>query len=241
MLGEWIIMQCANCKTELPAQAKFCPECATAVPGGASIRVNQEIGTVKGQVTGVVLGEGEPTAGLNSVTTQNVDSVESGGAVVGTILGGQGPLHVGGQQHYGDNVLGDKRLVHTDNSIQTGNITDSTGVAIGHGARVNVNQTSGASMDEIARLFALIYQQIDARKEDPNMDKEELTQAVQRIEGETLKGEQANPGKLKRWLKMLADMASDIGDVVIAALTSPALGIAMAVRKVAEEARKRVQ
>jgi hypothetical protein len=253
-------MQCTNCNTELPANAKFCLECAAPVLASAGIRVNQEIGSVKGSVTGAVLGDDAPPAGLNVAASQKVESVESGGTVVGAVVGEH--AQVGGQRQYGDNIQGNKRVVNTDgganiegsvnvhggdfvgrdkinSNIKVGNITDSTGIGIGNNVHVNVNQTSGVSADEIAGLFALIYQQIGARKEDPLVDKEELTQAVQRIEGETLKGEQANPDKMQRLLKTLAAMASDIGDVVIAALTSPAAGIAMVVRKVAEETRKR--
>jgi len=221
-------MQCNNCKTELPVHSKLCPECGMAVPGGANLQVQQDIGSVKGDVAGIVLGQGNLPPGLNSTTTQKVDTVESGGTLVGTVVGGKEPVHVGGQQHYGD-------------SITVGDITDSTGVGIGNNVNVNINQSSGASADEIASLFAVIYQKIQAREEDPDVNKEELTQTVQRIEQETLKGEQANPGKMNRWLKTLAGMASDIGDVVIAALTSPALGLATVVRKVAEKARTEAQ
>jgi len=256
-------MRCKNCNTELPAQAKFCSQCGARVPAEASIQVDQEIGTVKGNVAGAVLGDGALPAGLNLAASQKVDNVESGGAVVGAVVGDH--AQVGGQRQYGDVVQGDKRVTHTsggahieggvnvsgggdfvgrdkiDHSIKTGNITGSTGVAIGHGAQANVSQPGGASVGEIARAFAIIYRQIQAREEDPNVDKDELTHTVERIEEETLKGEQANPTKMERWLKTLAGMASDIGDVVIATLANPAVGIATVIRKVAEKATTQAQ
>jgi len=80
-------MLCTNCKTQLPENAKFCPNCSTPVPNDAGQQMQQDI-------------------------RQKVDAVEESGAVVGTIAGGEGPVHVGGQQQYGDVVHGDKHVYH---------------------------------------------------------------------------------------------------------------------------------
>jgi hypothetical protein len=117
----------------------------------------------------------------------------------------------------GDEVGGDK--------IAVGDISGSTGVAIGRGAQATVTRT-GLSGDEIARLFAAVYRRIEARPEDPDVDKEELTETVRKIQREAAKGEAANPNRVARWLKTLALMASDIFDVTVACLTSPVAGIA---------------
>jgi hypothetical protein len=148
--------------------------------------------------------------------------VDTGG---GDFTGRNKVVH--GDQVHGDKVGGDK--------ITVGDITGSTGIAIGRGAQATVTQ--GLGDDEIARLFAAIYQQIEARPEDPNVDKKELTETVQKVQQETAKGEGANPNKVERWLKTLALMASDIFDVTVACLTSPGTGIAAVIRKVAEKAK----
>jgi len=131
----------------------------------------------------------------------------------------------------GDKVAGDK--VGGD-QIQAGDIS-GTGIAIGRGARASVTQ--GVSGNDVAALFAAIKQQIDARPEDPNVDKDELNELVQNIEQENAKGEQANPSKVERWLGYLASMADDIYAVTVEALKSPAAGISAVVRKIAAKAR----
>ena len=105
------------------------------------------------------------------------------------------------------------------------------------GNQNTLNQSVNTQANEIANLFEVAYQRIEERKQDPQVDKEEITQAVQRIEQETAKGEEANPDKVDRWLKTLTGMAPDIGEVVISCLTSPAAGIAAVIRKIAEKAK----
>jgi hypothetical protein len=73
-------MQCTTCKSELPPKAKFCPECGTPVPTETSMTVQQDVGTIKGTVVGQSLGSAELPPDLKSTTTQNVESVESGGS-----------------------------------------------------------------------------------------------------------------------------------------------------------------
>jgi hypothetical protein len=125
----------------------------------------------------------------------------------------------------GDRIGGDK--------ISVGNIEHSQGTAVGRGAQANVTQ--GVSDTTLAQLFSSVYQQIAARPEHPDVDKVELTETVQKIQNEVAKGEQANPNRVGRWLKSLADAAPDILDVAVACLTSPAAGVAAAIRKVTEK------
>jgi hypothetical protein len=81
-----------------------------------------------------------------------------------------------------------------------------------------------------------VYKQIEARPEDPDVDKEELTETVQKVEQEAAKGEEANPTKMERWLKFLGDMAPDILEVTAACLTNPLAGVGTVIRKIAEKA-----
>jgi hypothetical protein len=167
---------------------------------------------------------------------EHVDT--GGGAYVGGSVDTGGGDFVGrdktvqGDEVHGDKVMGDK--VGGD-KITVGDISGSTGVAIGRGAQATVTQGLGG--DEIASLFAEIYQQIEARPEDPDVDKEELTETVQKVQEEAAKGEEANPNKVERWLKFLSDMAPDILNVTVACLTNPVAGVATAIRKIAEKAK----
>jgi hypothetical protein len=156
-----------------------------------------------------------------------------GGAFVGGNVNTGGGDFVGRDKHvHGDEVHGDK--VGGD-KITVGNISGGTGIAIGRGAQATVTQGLGG--EEIAKLFAAVYQRIEARPENPDVDKAEMTNTVQQIQAEVAKGEAANPNKVERWLKNLAGMADDIFEVTAACLTNPAAGIAAVIRKVVDKAR----
>jgi hypothetical protein len=116
-------------------------------------------------------------------------------------------------------------------SVTTGNVA-GTGIAIGHGASASVSQGLGA--EELAKLFDAVYRRIEQRPDDPEVDKEELAQTVGQVQREVAKGENANESKLRRWLKMLAELAPDVFDVTLAAIANPVAGVALAVRRVAE-------
>lgn len=90
---------------------------------------------------------------------------------------------------------------------------------------------------ELTKQFAQIYQTIEARPQDPNTDKTEIKDTVQKIEQEVKKGEQANPAKVERWLKFLAGMSDDISQVVASTLASPLAGVAKAIQLIAKKAK----
>jgi hypothetical protein len=127
-------------------------------------------------------------------------------------------------------------MVGKGEGIHVGNVTGNTGVAIGHNAQAHVAQ--GVGGDQLAQLFASVYQRIESRPDDPDVDKEELTDTIQKVEAEAGKGEHANANKVERWLNGLADVAPDVLDVAIAALTSPIAGASVAVQKISERIKE---
>lgn len=192
-------------------------------------------GLSKGQPAPNPLGEidkEEPAKVVRKIDT-------GGGAYIGGSVATGGGDFIGrdkivhGDEVHGDKVMGDKV---SGDKITVGDISGSAGIAIGRGAQATVTQ--GLGSEDIAKLFAEIYQQIEARPEDPDVDKEELTETVQKVQEEVAKGEEANPKKVERWLRTLAGMADDIFEVTVACLTSPAAGIAAVIRKVAEKAKQ---
>lgn len=223
-------MNCTKCGNQLPAKAKFCPECGTEVPPKqAEVTAKQDVETVEGTATGIVANEGALDKGIRASSEQNVGTVRSGGTVTGVVIGSdEGQTFVGGQHDHGDNVGGDK--------ITVGDISDSTGLAIGSGASATVTQ--GLDADEIAALFAPIHQKIADLPDDPDVDKEELTETVQKIEKEVAKGEEASPKRVERWLKTIVLMSEDIFEVATATLINPAAGVATVIKKVAAKARE---
>jgi hypothetical protein len=192
-------------------------------------------GLSKGQPAPDPLARIESTKEANvgrKIKTGGGDYIEGGVNTGGGAFVGRDSVsrdkHVHGDEVHGDKFGGDK--------ITVGNISGGTGIAIGRGRQVTVTQGLGG--DELARLFAAVYQQVEARREDPNVDKEELTGTVQKVQEEAAKGEAANPTKVERWLGNLAEMAPDILEVTVACLTNPAAGVAAVIRKVAEKARE---
>jgi|GEM_PF-711516 len=136
-----------------------------------------------------------------------------------------------GGDYAGGNI--DKRS-GTFNTVSAGGDLNIGGDFVG---RDKININAGVSGAELAQLFVSIHQQVRARPADPNVDKEEIIGMVERIQQEATKGESANGSKLERWLRDLADIAPDIFDVTVAALTSPLAAVGLVVKKVAEKAK----
>ncbi len=83
------------------------------------------------------------------------------------------------------------------------------------------------------RLFDPVYHEIEQRLQDPRVDKPELYDTARRIEGEVLKGDQANPERVERWLQLLRDVAPDLLGPVTAALLTEDAGVPEPIRQVA--------
>jgi len=119
-------------------------------------------------------------------------------------------------------------------TITVGDVSKSN-VAVGRGARVTVS--TGWSDALLEQQFQKIYERIEERPADADVDKKEISSTVESLQSEVSKGENANPNKVERWLKTLAEIAPDILDVVLAAMLSPASAISTVLRKIAEKAR----
>lgn len=208
-------MQCPNCKSKVSKTAKFCPECGKPIPTETNISVKQEVGKVKGTVVGQSLDADKLPA--KSTTTQKIDSVEKDGVVVGTSVGdGQ---QIGGSRQYG-------------HSISVGDVKGSN-IVVGNHNRVSV--THGASAEEIAQAFSTLLQAVQAKAESP--EKVMAQTAVQGLEAEASKGEEAQEGNVQKWFEILGNMAPDIWEVAVDTFTNPVKGLSTVFKKVAERAR----
>jgi hypothetical protein len=128
----------------------------------------------------------------------------------------------GGVNIFGDSVNVGGDIVGRDKITTTA--TTTTGI-------------DAAALVELLKAFKDINRQIDTRKEDPTVDKEELKETVKKVEEEVKKGEEANPTKVERWLKFLGVMAPDILQVTAATLANPVMGLSLAIKKIAEKAQ----
>jgi hypothetical protein len=119
-------------------------------------------------------------------------------------------------------------------SITVGDINEATGVAIGHGAKAIVTQTSGAG-DEIAKAFAAILQKVEVMPEGPAKD--DAKGAVNKLEAEARKGKQADEGRVRRLLTFLVEASPDVWDVAINTLVNPITGVGTVFKKIAERVK----
>jgi hypothetical protein len=267
-------MKCAKCGQELLEGANFCQHCGAPVKaapqaaegssGAADVVVRQRIGKVEGgQVVGNMVSE-EAAEKLKLQADQEVNEMGPGAAVAGNIVAGEAPVHVGGQQHYGDVVhgrkidtgggayiesastgggdlvLGDKisgDYVRGD-KVQGDKISigdvSRSQVAIGQGA-----QAQGVDRALLTQLFEQVSQRIDQQPENPAIDKDELRDTAARVEKEVAKDDQANPERLKRWLDVLEKYAPDIVEIIVNALLNPGAGAASVVKSVLKQFDRR--
>jgi hypothetical protein len=119
--------------------------------------------------------------------------------------------------------------------IQVGDISGGTGFAIGHRAHAVVTQTSGATADEIALAFSALHQKVDGLPEGP--DKSVAQKAVQALEAEARKGEQAAETQVQKWMNFLAETAPDAWEVAVEILMNPIKGVGMVFKKIADKAK----
>jgi hypothetical protein len=120
-----------------------------------------------------------------------------------------------------------------------GNISGSTGVAIGRGAQASVDQSR--TTITLHQVFETIHEKLEALPAQVEVTPQVIEDAqaeVDELHREAEKGERADESFLMRRFRNLARMGPDILDVVTATLLNPAAGVALVVRKIAAKARE---
>lgn len=121
------------------------------------------------------------------------------------------------------------------------------GGAVGPGASVKAKNIAGRDIiigtnaKDVADAFAQIYAAIDTKSFPPGVDAQEVREAVEIIEAENDKGDDASEKIVRMSFRTLAQMAPDILEVAIATLANPMLGISMVVKKIAEKAKEEAE
>jgi hypothetical protein len=95
--------------------------------------------------------------------------------------------------------------------------------------------TTAAAPDEIARAFVIIMQAVNALPE--GSQKQDAKMAVQNLEAEARRGEQADESRARRWFAFLAEISADVWDVTVQTLANPVAGISLVVQKIAQRAK----
>src|SRR5574341_1661381 len=122
------------------------------------------------------------------------------------------------------------------NITTSGGSVTSQGDVVAGNKSVNTSGISGAELIELFKQFQGIYRKIDARPDDPIVDREALKAAVRGIQQEVAQGERADPDKVEKWLTFLAGMADDVFQVTVATLANPAVGVAKAIQLITQKA-----
>jgi len=197
--------------------------------------IAQGDGAVAAGERGVAIGGNATGANIMTGNRNRVERIDTGGGTYirgnvnasGDFVGRDKVTHgdnVHGDKVQGDKFTGDKVMGNKNegDQISVGNISGSSGLAIGRGAQATVH--SGVQSSDLTDLFAVIYRQIDARINDP-VDRGEVRQNVERIEQEVGKGDAANQDRVKRWMAAVKDIAPDIFAALVRALLNPAAQI----------------
>jgi hypothetical protein len=119
--------------------------------------------------------------------------------------------------------------------ITVGDITGSTGIAIGRNISQEIHIIRGISADEIAQAFAVLQQAMQAMPDGPG--KIMAQTAVTNLQTEAEKGQQASEDNLRQWLTMLDQMAPDIWEVAVDTFANPIKGLGTVFQKVAQRAK----
>lgn len=226
-------MKCTHCGETLVAGANFCQYC------GAAVKAQPAEGEAK---------PGEATRTDIQIDVGRID----GGQVIGQVNAhGDGPLHIGGEQHYGDDVQGDKidlgggaYIEHADTAggdlvlghkiggdfVQGDKIEGDKITVTGQGGRVEVSH--GLDATSLAAVFQQVSRRLDRLPEQGEIDTDELQELARRVEKEIAKGDAANPQRLKRWLEVLEKYAPSVVEILVNALLNPGAGVASAIRAV---------
>jgi hypothetical protein len=169
---------------------------------------------------GVKFGSGKVTIGGDVVGRDKIttNTVNTGGGDV--VQGSKTTVNTGGGAYVGGdvNVSGGSKFVGRDDQSQT-----------------------GLSGEDVAKLFASIYQQIDAKSNLPPRDREDLRADVKDVEAETAKvaqGQTADESFLERRLRSIKRMAPDILEVMANTFANPTLGVATVIRKVIDRVKQ---
>ena len=120
-------------------------------------------------------------------------------------------------------------------SITIGDISGGTGFAIGRGAQAVVTQHSGEAIDQVSTIFKTLEQIVSTITNEA--DKKVAESAIETLEVEARKGDQADESTVKKWMGFLAETAPDAWDVAIDFFINPIKGVGTVFKKIAERAK----
>jgi hypothetical protein len=157
-----------------------------------------------------------PASNEPSGTTYQAHLSGSGAIAQGTdaTAVGAGGVYIGGQNRGNINTgtqIGDQ--------IEVGDITNSSGVAIGRGARANVTQ--GLSAQDLEPLFAPLLAVV--AQQAPAAQKAAAVQQAQELQTEVAKGKQADDSRIAKLIDGVVGMVPGAAGAVVSLFAHPIL------------------
>jgi hypothetical protein len=121
-------------------------------------------------------------------------------------------------------------------SSQNISITGSRGVSISDVTHVvKVGHLENGVGDEIIHIFAKLMQEANALPE--GSERGVAQSAVEELEAEAHKGEEADENTVREWLNFLLEAAPDVWQVAVDTFINPIKGLSTVFQKVAERAK----
>jgi hypothetical protein len=124
--------------------------------------------------------------------------------------------------------------VKAEGAYFAGQVSVTNGDVVGRDQTKTV-YNAGGDPEALANAFTALYQQVAQQSDLAPQEKTDVQAELQEVEQELRKGEQADEGFIRRRLRNVKRMAPDILDVVLTTFASPALGLGMVAKKVAEK------
>jgi len=124
-------------------------------------------------------------------------------------------------------------------NIAVRDISNNSGmINIGEKITVDIDITNNDSkLEEVAKIFEAIYARIETGQAT-SVEKEVLKTEVEDVEA-AIKNPKVDENFVSRRLRNIGRMAPDILDVILATITSPAAGLGMVGRKIAERVKEK--
>lgn len=189
-----------------------------------------------GVIAGTVAGDVVTGTKRSSVFDQSGQTIKGNQTNVAGDISTGGGAYVGGNVRTGGDFVGRDKIVRGDevrgdkiggDKYKVGDITGSSGIAIGRNSQATVNQ--GISATDLVILFAPLMQAVQSAPADKQG---EAMQKVSELIGETQKGKEADDSRIGKLIDGFVGLVPSAVSTVVSAFASPILaGIAGPVTK----------
>ena len=132
-----------------------------------------------------------------------------------------------------------KKPIHSKDGININEVHNSSiNISGGDINNVSTNINTGIGnliVSNVDSIFGGLYKALE--KLPDGIEKVESREILLKLENEAKKGNQADGGRIQRWLRFLAETAPDVWQVAIETFMHPISGISLVFKKVAERAK----